>query len=270
MDTHVQTPPSREPGSDLPRCDDASSDRKTGGWRRLLSGNRVSREEETALLRGFFGDSREGRYVDVGANDPFAGSTSWILEEIGWTGVLVEPIPALAERLREHRSGRVFPCACSGPENAGKRLTLSVHPENPGWSTFHRESSPWFRDDAIEIEVEVRTLDSVLEESGIPEGFELLAMDVEFHELEVLAGFDLTRWRPQLLFIEDHVYDHRLLRHLRANDYRCYRRTGLNSWFVPLDSPHRSSLWMRWGVVRKYHLAFPLRRIKLWYKGLLR
>jgi len=251
--------------SDPPRAE-----RRPGALRRLLSGNRVSRAEEAALLRDFFENRADGVYVDVGANDPFLGSTSWIVEETGWSGVLVEPIPALAERLRRERAGRVFNCACSRREDEGKRLRFWIHPENPGWSTFHRETSPWFKDEALEIEVEVRTLDSILEEAGVREGFELLAMDVEFHEIDVLEGLDLARWRPQLVFVEDHVHDHRLLRYLNGKGYRCLRRTGLNSWFIPRDSPRQATLWMKWGVFRKYHLGLPFRRIKLFYKGLLR
>lgn len=257
------TPSSTPPSSGDPG-------RKWRGWRRFLTGSRVSREEETELLRGFFDHRRDGTYVDVGANDPFSGSTSWIVEETGWSGVLVEPIPALAERLRRERSGLVFNCACSKREDAGKRLSFWIHPGNSGWSTFHPDSSPWFRDEAEEIKVEVRTLDSVLEEAGVREGFELLAMDVEFHEIDVFEGFDLVRWRPQLIFVEDHVHDHALLRHLASRGYRCYRRTGLNSWFVPEDSPRRPSLWMKWGVFRKYWLAYPLRRLKLRFKGIRR
>jgi FkbM family methyltransferase len=252
--------------SPRPPHDDSSS----RGFRRWFSGNRVSRAEESALLRGFFDHRTDGIYVDVGANDPFLGSTSWLVEETGWSGVLVEPIPALAERLRRERKGRVFNCACSGRQDAGKRLQFWIHPGNPGWSTFHRDASPWFKDEAVEIEVEVRTLDSILEEAGVREGFELLAMDVEFHEIEVLEGLDLARWRPQLIFVEDHVHDHRLLRYLTEKGYRCHRRTGLNSWFIPVASPRPSSLWMKWGVFRKYYLGLPFRRIKRWYKGLLR
>ena len=57
------------------------------------------------------------------------------------------------------------------------------------------------------IEVPVRTLDDVLIEARAPVEFELLSIDVEGHELEVLGGFDLARWRPRLILLEDHVTD---------------------------------------------------------------
>ncbi len=237
--------------------------------KRLFAIDKVSREEETALLREFFGHRGDGFFVDVGANDPFHGSTSWIFEQDGWSGLLIEPIPALAERLRQERRGRVFNCACSTREDAGKMLQFWIHPENSGWSTFNPELSPWFRDRFEEIEVPVRTLDEILEEAGAREGFELLAMDVEFHEISVLSGCDLAKWRPRLIFVEDHAHDHRLLRHLRSRGYRLYRRSSLNSWFIPRDSPLRSTWAMRWGILRKYYLSYPIRKCRMGLKALV-
>ena len=42
-------------------------------------------------------------FVEVGANDPERYSQTWALEQRGWTGVLVEPLPDLAKKLREQR-----------------------------------------------------------------------------------------------------------------------------------------------------------------------
>ena len=222
----------------------------------------MAHQDEYALLHAFFGDSPHGIFVDVGANDPFQGSTSWPLEQVGWSGILIEPIPHLAKRLTESRTSRVFNCACSSRENASKTKTLHVHSVNPGWSSFHKDESPWLGDDFQEIQVDVRTLDEVLEEAEIPAGFDLLAMDVEFHEVSVLEGLDLARWKPRLIFVEDHAYDHNLLRYLRSHDYKFFKRSCMNSWFVPSDSPLTPSFSDRWAFFRKYYLGFPFRRLK--------
>lgn len=46
---------------------------------------------EKQLVWEFFGRKRDGFFVEVGANGPFAGSQTWLLEQNGWRGVLVEP-----------------------------------------------------------------------------------------------------------------------------------------------------------------------------------
>ena len=57
------------------------------------------------------------------------------------------------------------------------------------------------------INVPVRTLDSILTEAGSPTDLISCSIDVEGHEIEVLRGFDIARWRPRLILLEDHVAD---------------------------------------------------------------
>jgi hypothetical protein len=105
----------------------------------------------------------------------------------------------------------------------------------------------------------VRTLDSLLVEARAPQPIDLLSLDVEGHEIEVLSGFDMARWRPRLILLEDHVGNLRKHRHMRRAGYRLIRRTGLNAWYVPDDHPARLTGFGRWQILRKYYLALPFR-----------
>src|SRR5215813_5610359 len=78
------------------------------------------------MVREFFRGTRNGFFVEVGANDPFERSQTWHLEQLGWTGVLIEPQPDLAAALVQSRKAMVFACACSSPENSGRSMTLHV------------------------------------------------------------------------------------------------------------------------------------------------
>src|SRR5689334_2098633 len=74
---------------------------------------------ETALVLEFMGNRKEGFFLDVGANDPQNGSQTWVLEQQGWRGILVEPLPELCERLRQARpKSKVFQIACGPPGHA--------------------------------------------------------------------------------------------------------------------------------------------------------
>ena len=73
-------------------------------------------EQETELVRQFFAARGKGYFVEVGANDPKTESQSWHLEQEGWTGILVEPLPNLAARLRDMRTAKVYEVACSSPD----------------------------------------------------------------------------------------------------------------------------------------------------------
>ena len=217
---------------------------------------------EIQLKEEFYCNQKTGFFVDVGCNEPKIGSQTWHLESIGWRGILIEPQPETAQKLREQRHATVFACACSSPLNAGKILPFQV----AGPSGIHSSLNLDFfvagtRKGSI-IDVPVRTLDDLLTEADAPQVIDLLAIDVEGHEMEVLKGFTFSRWRPRLILIEDLVLNRQLHRLLRFHGYKWVRRTGLNSWYVPTDSPMKVSPFGRWQFLRKYYLGLPLRRIR--------
>ena len=214
------------------------------------------------LVAAFFGDIK-GYFVEVGANEPRVRSQTWHLEQTGWTGVLVEPQPELARELRAMRMAKVFAVACSSPDNAGR--TLPLHVAGPLSSLDRSQMAPGASPEAV-IDVPIRTLDSVLEEAGAPEKFDFLSIDVEGHELEVLSGFDIDRWQPRLILLEDHVADWSKHRYLAGAGYRIVRRYENNGWYVPNHSAVRMQGTDWWEILRKYYLALPIR----WLRNLSR
>jgi FkbM family methyltransferase len=217
-----------------------------------------------SMVANFFGRSTAGYFVDVGANNPIDGSQTWHLEQLGWKGVLVEPQPNVADRLRKERRAQVFAVALSEPSNSGRMMPLTIAGYNSGNCSsldpnfFGAKREPY----GVRYDVPVRTLDDVLAEAGAPRPLDFVSIDVEGHEPEVLQGFDLVSWNPRLLLIEDHAMNLRVHRHMTAHRYRWVRRTGFNSWYVPFDSPMVVDLVGRWQFVRKYVLGIPFHHVQ--------
>jgi FkbM family methyltransferase len=216
---------------------------------------RVSSDHEMRLVAAFFGKIA-GYFVEVGANDPHERSQTWHLEQAGWSGVLIEPQPDLADELRARRKAKVFAVACSSPDNAGR--TLPLHVAGPLSSLNRQRMAPGSAPAGV-INVPVRTLDTVLEEAGAPAAFDFLSIDVEGHEIEVLRGFDIARWRPRLILLEDHVADLSKHRYLKNAGYRIIRRFENNGWYVPDESAVACRWPERWKILRKYYLGLPFR-----------
>ena len=118
-------------------------------------------DHEMQLIAAFFG-KRGGYFVEVGANEPQERSQTWQLEQAAWTGVLIEPQPDLADKLRKARTAKVFAVACSSPDNAGR--TLPLHIAGPLSSLNRQRMAPGSTPAGI-IDVPLRTLDSILEEA---------------------------------------------------------------------------------------------------------
>jgi FkbM family methyltransferase len=216
-------------------------------------------EQEQGLIREFFRGARSGFFVDIGAADPQVNSQSWQFEQDGWAGILVEPRPDMAEKLRRERRATVYEVACSSPANAGRTTTLHLR---GGLSSLSENLVVAGLAPLGVVEVRLRTLDDLLAETQAPQPIDFVSIDVEGHEAEVLAGFDLARWHPRLILIEDHVLDLRLHRLLESRGYKWVRRTGLNGWYVPAGSPMRFGWLGRLQFIRKYYASLPTRRVR--------
>jgi FkbM family methyltransferase len=218
----------------------------------------LSQEQEHRQVRDFLGDAK-GYFADVGANEPRAGSQTWHLEQVGWTGVLIEPQPDLAEKLRMERKAKVFAVACSSPGNSGK--TLPLHVAGTLSSLDLDQMAPGALPSAV-VQVPVRTLDEILIEAGAPGPIDFLTVDVEGHELEALRGFDFHRWRPRLVLLEDPVANRDKFRFMNAAGYRLIRHVGFNGWYVPADAARPADWRDRLEIWRKYYLGLPFRVLR--------
>jgi FkbM family methyltransferase len=150
-----------------------------------------------------------GVFFEAGAHDGFTQSNTYHLERHhGWTGVLVEAIPTLAEKAtRRRRRAQVFNCALAADAKPGDTVTLrfgdlmSVDKDLPQSADHAAQGAHTAGAQSYEVEVEARTLSSVLDEAGSPR-VDLMILDVEGRELDVLRGLDLERHAPRLLVIE--------------------------------------------------------------------
>ena len=214
--------------------------------------------DEEDLKAAFFAATKRGFFVEVGANDPRHISQTFAMEQRGWTGVLVEPQPDLAAALRRERKAQVFAVACASRAEAGTELTLYLAGPH---SSFDAKLNTGDVKPHGTIRVPTRTLDDILTEAGAAQ-IDFLSIDVEGHELQVLDGFSLERWRPRLLLIEDLLTDTRLHRHLTRRGYRFMRRTGIDNWYVPEESAAPLGLDGRWQFFNKVYLGTPFRRAR--------
>jgi FkbM family methyltransferase len=155
-------------------------------------------------------DRDGGTYVEAGGNDGYTQSNTYFLERFrGWTGMLVEPMSALAAEARRNRPGaRVVQCALVAPERSGEVVEMefadlmsSVRGTRPDdWIRFGNLLG--WRDPHVE-QVPARTLSELLDEAGMHE-ITLLSLDIEGYELEALQGLDLARHRPRWIVVEMH------------------------------------------------------------------
>jgi FkbM family methyltransferase len=215
-------------------------------------------EDEEAVVAAYFAGRGGGYFIEVGAYHPTILSQSKLLERRGWTGLMIEPLADQAKILREQRSSKVMQVACGSPAQHGTTIRIG---RLGGLSTLRADRLSEDRRYHEFETVDVVTLDSILE-AHRPASIDFVSIDVEGAELDVLAGFDLARWKPGLVLIEDHIENDAIHRHMKRNAYRRVRRTGDNSWYVRNETPFPVSVFGRWQILRKYYLGRPPRALR--------
>ena len=198
------------------------------------------------------------RFVKVGANDGLTGDPcgDHFLTNTHWTGLLIEPVPHLADQLRLNYADRsrftinqvavgrtpgtaVFYCV----SDDAKRL----NPDLPSWcdqlGSFDRRHiinhdarlEPFIR----AMEVPVEPLQQILERHGFTD-IDFLQIDTEGHDLQVLHSVDLGAMAPLGIWVE--------YKHLSAEDQselRSYlEHHGYEVWVADGDyfAVHREAL----------------------------
>lgn len=227
------------------------------------------REElaEQLLIRNYLCSSTPGFFVEVGANNPFDLSQTWHLQKEGWRGILVEPIPELCNKLRENRPESVVEeCACgTHSDNSTAIFTVA---KDSGKSTL----SNTFLDNRSSVEsqitVNVRPLDLILEDNNV-NNLDFVSIDVEGTQYDVLLGFDLQKWKPRLLLVEDHLLDKKSHHLIVSQNYRLVKRTLFNNWYIPASASGPLVGEQEKKILRGKFRRIPIRKLRFRLRRLL-
>jgi FkbM family methyltransferase len=149
---------------------------------------------------------RGGTFVEAGAHDGYTQSNTYYLERHrGWSGVLVEPVPELQTLCKRRRpNSQVVGCALVGPSHGAGVVDIHFG-DLMSVIGDHRDHAcdglAVAGRDGYTVGVPARTLADVLTETKLG-AIDLLVLDIEGHELDVLAGLDFERHAPRYLLVE--------------------------------------------------------------------
>ena len=200
--------------------------------------------------------ARSGFFVEVGANRPRFASQTWHLEQLGWTGVLIEPQPDLAAELRRQRTARSSrsparrltmraACGrCTSPARCRRSTATAWRrvPSRSGSSRCRcaRSTIFWPRRRRRSPSISCRSTSKATSS-------------------RCSAASTSRAGGRALILLEDHVGSLARHRFLKGAGYRLIRRFENNGWYVPNDAPVEVGWRERWEIVRKYYLALPFR-----------
>jgi methyltransferase, FkbM family len=199
---------------------------------------------EDVLLWKFFKNKRDGFYIDVGAYDGVGFSNTYFFEAIGWNGILIEPVPQFYEScLAARPHSRVINAVVSDGKKRATEFSIAEGDNGVGTLSFAGED----KRQVGRIEKEggrVRTtrlpscsLNEVL--TSHQGTIDFLSIDVEGKEMDVLRGFDLNKFRPRVVIVEDNSngVDKQVGDWFSAYDYQERFRCEHNVFYTHKDEP---------------------------------
>ncbi len=153
-----------------------------------------------------------GFYIEVGAFDGRHFSVSWIFDALGWDGLLIEPLPERHAQCVKNRPFAHVVHAALGNRSATGQATFTVVEGDGinGMFSFlstvpsHLDLLKQSQATTKTVQVPLANMDKLLQEHPAkPSRVDVAVIDVEGGEIDVLEGFDLERWKPRVLMLED-------------------------------------------------------------------
>jgi FkbM family methyltransferase len=158
-----------------------------------------------------------GFFLDVGSGHGTIGSNTKALEELGWTGICVDPFPTHMEG----RTCRVEKVVVSS--RSGQVVKFHTHSGLGGIAdTLGKWKAEAERSPAVELTTV--TLAEVLAGANAPSFIHFLSLDIEGAELDALKGVPFDKYRFGAMAIEHNEEEPKRTDLLKFLDERGYQR----------------------------------------------
>lgn len=187
------------------------------------------------MLRGFFPEGYKGIFLEVGAAHPTMASISYPLRELGWNVISVEPNPEFLNNFNELGFPLLAYAACA--EDKGT-TTFKISPNSFSCSALevkegYKGYMDWTDDNFRTIEVQALKLDTILERHH-PElaEIDILVIDTEGWELEVLAGFNMEKYNPKVVCLENYTSSPAYILYMENKGYKLVRKEVQDEFYV--------------------------------------
>ena len=196
--------------------------------------------ETDLAIQKYFEPGYIGTCIDIGAGVGTERSNTYYFEKNRWVCLCIEPNPNLYRHMRMYRR-LALNLACSNYDKKSAPFQVYVVNQDNQEAISSLvvdqrlvESHKGIIDKTYEIQVEVKKLDTILSKINI-EKIDFISIDTEGTELDVLQGFDIARWKPKLLVIENNFNDTGLKEYLSKFGYILSERIGVNDFYVNPD-----------------------------------
>lgn len=181
-----------------------------------------------------------GFFVEFGALGGINVSNSYLMEQLGWDGIVAEPHPNYRHQVEQNRT--CHKCYDAVYSKTGERLVFKIFKGFPARSTlkeFERVDdikSIDKRSEFREVIVNTISLGDLLDSYNAPNLIDFISIDTEGSEYEILKEFNFNKYRFNCICVEYGTEENRLKIHSLLSSKGYYRKWEVISehddWYV--------------------------------------
>lgn len=198
-----------------------------------------SQYEQDIFLLEKFKNITTGFFVDIGANDGITYSNTKRLEEMGWDGICIEPLPDAFNKLKHNRT-----CKCiNGAISSSLKSTVEFC-EIKGYAEMlsgiideyderHKRriinELKAYGGEKNKITVNNYTFSDLIGKSN--KHIDLLCIDTEGSELSILKSIDFNSYTFSCIAVENNYGENNVKNFLNTKGYRLITTIGADEMY---------------------------------------
>ena len=197
------------------------------------------------IINYLFKIKKNGFYIDIGAQHPISNNNTYLLFKKGWNGINIDLDKKNIELFNISRPNDINLNYAISSSISEKKLFF-YHDKSP-INTLVEDVSNFQKAEVKEIKkVKTITLNEVLENLKFTSNIDYTNIDVEGHELDVLQGFDLVKYRPSVISIE---YLDLQMKNLEFKNNDIYRIFETEFYKLLIDKDYHFVNWLHGDLI---------------------
>jgi FkbM family methyltransferase len=199
--------------------------------------------DQDLLAYLFFKGRKQGFYIDIGANDGLTLNNTYIFEQLGWTGICVEPVPDVFLKLRQNRKCDCYNAAIT--ERSGDEVNFIKASGVDMLSGLESEMAEGHKKRIMDekgkleiIKVQALSFNDLMSNYADTNFIDFMSIDVEGAEMSILKAIDFNKYFFGLITVENNEEAAgnmgNLKKYMLEKGYEAFLDLGLDIMFTPI------------------------------------
>lgn len=206
--------------------------------------------QDKYIYENFFKNKENGIFLDIGAHDGIDKSNSYFFEKyLNWSGVCVEPIPDVFNRLKQNRKCTSINAGVSDRNGSavfwriqGYSEMLSGLAEN--YNEQHKQrikkELKIHGGNLEEITIEIMDINTLMHKNNINH-IDYCTIDVEGSEEKILSALDPKEIEISVLTVENNYNSETLRKLMKGKGYKLHSKVDFDDVYV-----RKRKKWFLW------------------------